>query len=113
MNFDKWLALLALIFVPVGGTWGVVKLLLMRDRKQISIDVNALQRDQAGLRAELGQAKVELATLRERVRTLPDQEILQKRMERLEERLEKKLDAWGDRLQASLDTALSAMRGGQ
>ncbi len=112
MTLDKWLALLALIFVPVGGTWGVVKLLIMRDRKQISIDVEALQKDQASLRAELSKAKEDLATLRERIRSLPDHKALQERLERLEERLEGKLDAWGDRLQASLDTALTAMRGG-
>lgn len=84
------------------------------ERERVATDVRIAEAMTkiAALQAELAQAKQDLAVLKERIHSLPNQEALQDKLGSLEEKLEKKIDNLAVSLQASMKAMADAMTTG-
>jgi gas vesicle protein len=89
MNAEALIAIVALAFVVFGGIWGIVKTLLMRDRKTVEDQQKAMWQQLDKLRGELQEARLEQERIKERMSMSPDWE---ERIQAMEARLEKRFD---------------------
>ena len=121
MSAQEILGILGLALIVIGGVWGVIKMLLMRDRKSVDDQAkeaarqneearNAIWRRLDELRHEVVQIQVEQGVLRERVRSMPDHDTLHGKFEAMEEKLEKKLDSLVKQVQEAFTLAVAKFR---
>lgn len=121
MTSQLVLGILGLILVILGGVGGVIKILLLRDRKSLddqaaeAAKTNKESRDVIwkrldDLRADVISIQIEQGVLRERMRNVPDHDALHARLEAIEERLERKLDNLVKQVQETLSMAISKFR---
>lgn len=107
MKFENILGIIALILVVSGGVWGIIKTLLVRDRKGVDDQAKAIWKRLDELRADLVRTQIEAGVLKEQVRQLPDKDALHEKFEALQERLDQKLDTISKQVQEAFAVAAS------
>jgi len=99
-----------LILAIIGGIWGIIRLLLLRNRKNLEDQQRTMWEKLDAMRKELSAAQQELGILRERVRALPDQKEFSAQLQAQEEKLDRKLQALAQQIQESFVQATQRFR---
>lgn len=104
------LSLLMVVLVVTGGIWGVIKGLLLSDRKHVDEQAKAMWRRLDELRADLVRTQIEQGVIKEQVRQLPDKDALHAKFQELQEKLDQKLERISEQVQEVFSEAASKFR---
>ena len=110
MSLSEVLSIITLVLVAVGGAWGIIRTLLIRDRNNVEKNESALWKRVEAFRSELTALQVAQGVLKSRLEELPDHSDLHDRLQEMQDRMDKRLEKLTDEMRQIMSTAASKFR---